>query len=97
MKSISEFLEELSRSDDEMDIVVFFHNNQFAMDTGVNIARWIKKDYNQIKDKLEHLVSLGVLEKMGTGSSAIYSYTQNVEKIKILDKFIKLTKEKLRP
>ena len=96
MKSISEFLEELTQSNDEMEIVVFFHNNQFAMDTALNIARWLKKDYSQIEDQLTHLFSLGVLEKMGEGSSAIYSYTQDIEKIKVLDRFIKLIRERLK-
>lgn len=96
MKSISEFLEELSQSNDEMEIVAFFHSNQFAMDTALNVARWLKKDYSQIEDHLTHLFSLGILEKMGEGSSAIYSYTQDIERIKVLDRFIKLVREKLK-
>lgn len=94
MKSISEFLEKLSQSNDEMEIVVFFHTNQFAMDTVLNIARWIKKDPTRVEGYLLHLFSLGVLEKMGEGSSAIFSYTQDIEKIKVLDRFIKLMREK---
>jgi predicted transcriptional regulator len=94
MKSIAEFLEKLSQSDDEIEIVIFFHTNQFAMDTALNIARWLKKDHSQVEDYLLQLVSLGVLEKMGAGSSAIFSYTQDIEKIRVLDRFIKLMKEK---
>lgn len=94
MKSIAEFLEKLSQSSDEMEIVVFFHTNQFAMDTALNIARWLKRDYNQVEEYLDHLFSLGVLEKMGEGNSAIFSYTQDIEKIRVLDRFIKLMKEK---
>ncbi|MBU0701865.1 hypothetical protein KKE26_11355 [bacterium] len=94
MKSITEFLEELSQSNDEMEIVVFFNTNQFAMDTALNIARWLKRDCNQVGDCLTHLFSLGVLEKMGEGNSAVYSYTQDIEKIKVLDRFIKLIREK---
>ena len=96
MKSIAEFLEELSQSNDVLEIVVFFHANQFAMDTALNIARWLKKDFTQIEGYLAHLFSLGVLEKMGEGSSAIFSYTQDIEKIKVLDRFIKLMREKGR-
>ncbi len=94
MKSISEFLEKLSQSNDEIEIVIFFHTNQFAMDTALNIARWLKKDYSQVEKYLSHLFSLGVLEKMGEGSSAIFSYTQDIEKIRVLDRFIKLMREK---
>ncbi len=94
MKSIAEFLENLSQSDDEIEIVVFFHTNQFAMDTAMNISRWLKKDYSQVEEFLSHLFSLGVLEKMGEGNSAIFSYTQDIEKIRVLDRFIKLMKEK---
>ncbi|MDI6780967.1 MAG: hypothetical protein QME49_02480 [bacterium] len=94
MKSISEFLEKLSQSEDEIEVVVFFHVNQFAMDTALNISRWLKKDCNQVEEYLIHLFSLGVLEKMGEGNSAIFSYTQDIEKIRVIDRFIKLMKEK---
>ncbi|MEW6606081.1 MAG: hypothetical protein AB1414_01335 [bacterium] len=88
--SVSEFLEEVTKSPIRTELVNFFYENQFAMDTAKNLARWINKDLSEVENDLEKLVKLKVVEKIGEGKSAIYSYTQNLETINILDKFIRI-------
>jgi len=90
--SVNEFLEEITNSPIRRELVNFFYENQFAMDTAKNLSRWINKDLSEVENNLEELVRLKVLEKIGEGASAIFSYTQNLEIINMIDRFIKITR-----
>lgn len=90
--SISEFLEEITKSPVKMALLNFFYENQFAMDTAKNLSRWINKSLPEVEKDLEELVKLKVLEKIGEGSSAIFSYSQNLETISVIERFIKITR-----
>ncbi|MEW6096453.1 MAG: hypothetical protein AB1567_08015 [bacterium] len=92
VESVSEFLEKVTKSPIRRDLLNFFYENQFAMDTARNLSRWINKDLEEVKEELEGLVKLRVLEKIGEGNSAIYSYTQNLETINTIERFVKITR-----
>lgn len=88
VENIGKFLEGIAESMVRTEIILFFHRNQFAMDVARNIARWIGRDVNVVEKELERLVEQKILDKMGQGLSAIYSYTQDVETIETIDKFV---------
>lgn len=87
-ENIGKFLEGITESMVRIEIILFFHRNQFAMDVAKNIAKWIGRDVGVVEKELERLVEQKIVDKMGTGPSAIYSYTQDVEIIEIIDKFV---------
>jgi len=98
-RNIGRFLEGIAESMIRTEIILFFHRNQFAMDVARNIARWIGREIGIVERELDKLVEQGILDKMGTGPSAIYSYTQDVETIEVIDKFVTeltLGREKVR-
>ncbi|MEW6102460.1 MAG: hypothetical protein AB1630_01375 [bacterium] len=98
-ENIGRFLEGIAESMVRTEIILFFHRNQFAMDVARNIARWIGRDVAVVEKELVGLVEQKILDRMGTGPSAIYSYTQDVETIETIDKFVTeltLGREKVR-
>lgn len=95
--SVSEFLDKLSANEIRKSIVLFFHYNQFAMDTAANLAKWIKcRSFTDedVERELNALVELKIVEKMGTDYSAVYFYTQNIEIIHTVDRFLRYLKDK---
>lgn len=94
--TIIEFLEEATKSPIRRELIKFFYENQFAMDTAKNLSRWINKELSEVEKELEGLVKLKILEKIGEGCSSIYSYTQNIETIEIIERFIKITRGEKR-
>lgn len=98
-ENIGRFLEGIAESMVRTEIILFFHRNQFAMDVARNIARWIGRDVAVVEKELDKLVEQKILDRMGVGASAIYSYTQDLEIIEIIDKFVvelTLGREKVR-
>ncbi|MDI6736308.1 MAG: hypothetical protein QME42_09005 [bacterium] len=94
--SVAGFLEEATKSEIRRDLLFFFYENQFAMDTARNLARWINKDLTDVEKDLEGLARLKILEKIGEGASAIFSYTQNLETATLIERFIKITRGEVR-
>lgn len=97
--AIGKFLEGITDSMVRTELILFFHRNQFAMDVSSNIARWIGRDVRAVEKELDGLVEQGILDKMGDGPSAIYSYTQDLEIIEVIDRFcheLTLGREKVR-
>lgn len=88
VENIGKFLEGITESMVRIEIILFFHKNQFAMDVARNIARWIGRDVGVVEKELERLVEQKILDRMGTGPSAIYSYTQDIEIIETIEKFV---------
>ncbi|MFH1564113.1 MAG: hypothetical protein ABIF11_11975 [Nitrospirota bacterium] len=94
--SVTGFLEEATKSPIRRDLLSFFYENQFAMDTARNLARWINKDLTDVEKDLEGLAKLKILEKIGEGNSAIFSYTQNLDTSTLIERFIKITRGEAR-
>jgi len=92
--SVSEFLDEVTKSSSRVKLLNFFYENPFAMDSAKNLSRWINNDLYEVEKDLEELVKLKVVERIGEGSSAIYSYTQNLEVINMIDRFIQIMRGK---
>lgn len=92
ISSLNEFLDEATKSPTRRALINFFYENQFAMDTAKNLSRWVNKDLSDVEKDLEELVKLKVLEKIGEGGSAIYSYTQNIETIETIERFVKISR-----
>lgn len=98
-ENIGKFLEGIAESMIRIEIILFFYRNQFAMDVARNIARWIGREVGVVEKELEKLVEQKILDRMGTGTLAIYSYTQDVEIIETIEKFVAeltLGREKVR-
>lgn len=92
--SIPEFLNKLTTNDLRKRLVIFLHQNQFAMDTANNLAKWLKASPQETEKELNTLVEFKVLEKLGSSYSTIYFYTQDLEIIETIDKFLRYSKEK---
>lgn len=88
--SVTEFLEEATKSPIRLKLLNFFYENPFVMDTAKNLSRWINEELYEIEKDLNGLVKLKVLEKIGESASAIYLYTQNLETITTIERFIKI-------
>lgn len=90
MDSVTQFLEEATKSPIRIELLNFFYENPFALDTAKNLSRWINKELYEVEKDLDGLVKLKVLDRIGDGAAAIYSYTQNLETINMIERFIKI-------
>ena len=73
-------LKELLKNKLVKDILTFFYQNQASIDTVGGVSAWVHSDRKRVKNALDKLVRLGVLEKDSMGSTNGYCYTHN-EKI----------------
>ena len=71
-------------------IIIFFNENQASIDTPRGISTWIREERSIVKNALEDLVALGVLEAYRTTSTTGYGYTTDK---KITSKIAKLLKK----
>ncbi len=70
-------------------ILIFFHENQSAIDTPRGIATWVKAERPIVKKALDMLVELGILIEHKSSSTTAYSYTRNKKTIREIDKKLK--------
>lgn len=70
------------------DILAFFHMNQGSIDTVSGVSAWVQEDKKKVKDALDSLVGLGILEEDSTGSTKGYCYTRNKHLMKMIEKII---------
>lgn len=71
------------------DLVRFFHNNPYAVETADNIARFIARDIATVKYELDELSRLGVVEATVKSKSVVYRFTGSSELREQVDDFIK--------
>ena len=82
-------LSELLKNKLYRDIIGFFHENQTSVDTPRGIATWIKEERAVVKDALDKLVTLGLLNAHEVSSTTGYSYTRNKKTMQTVEKQLK--------
>ena len=71
------------------DIVMFFYQNQSSIDTASGIAAWVHNDKSEVKEVLDELVHVGVLEEDSMGGTKGYCYTRETKIMKIVQELMK--------
>jgi hypothetical protein len=70
-----------------LELLIFFTRNQYAMDTARKFATFVKRPESFVKQELDYLTKCGLVDKMGEGDTAIYSFTNDLELIQKVDEF----------
>lgn len=97
-KNISHLLEAIMDTLIDLELLTFFHRHPFTMDTAKNIAMWVNRDEVHIKQNLEKLVSLGIMDKIGSEDAfVVYSYTQDPELISVIERFLSELQKRFIP
>jgi len=77
------------KSDINLKVVRFFHENQASIDTPRGVATWIGEDRSKVKKALEELIAADILVAHRSTSTTGYSYTRNAKLISQIDKLLK--------
>ncbi len=83
-----EFLKTKVNSFIKWDLVSFFHNNPYTVDTAENIASFIARDSQTVQEEMNELVRDGVLETAEKTQGFIYRLTTTPETRQLVDEFI---------
>ena len=70
------------------DLVRFFHDNPYAIDTADNIAQFTGRDYLTVEQELQELAERGVLEGNNAGEKRIYRYSKDAEIRSLVERFV---------
>ena len=70
-------------------IILFFNENPHSIDTAKGISVWIGCDLESVQKALGKLVKEGVLINHKTTTTNAYSYTNQKDIIKTIEKYIK--------
>jgi len=70
-------------------IILFFNENPHSIDTVKGISVWIGCDLESVQRALDKLVKEGVLINHKTTTTNAYSYTNQKDMIKAIEKYIK--------
>lgn len=87
--SLQEVFSELEASLIRIEILVFFSKNPYAMDVGRKFALWIRRPESKVIEELNYLTRRGIVDKMGEGENAIYSFSSELDVIQAVDEFTK--------
>ncbi|MBU1599385.1 hypothetical protein KKG61_04685 [bacterium] len=86
---IREIFSEILLAMTKLELLIFFSRNQYAMDTASRLSEFVKRPEAYVREALEFFVKKGIVEKMGEGETAIYSFTSDLETIHTIDEFAK--------
>ncbi len=70
------------------DLVRFFHDNPYAVDTATNIARFTGRDSLTVERELGELAERGVLETSTAGEKRIYRYVKDLPTRDMIQRFV---------
>ncbi len=70
------------------DLVRFFHDNPYAVDTADNIAQFTGRDYLTVEQELLELAERGVLESNNAGQKRIYRYVKDEDVRSLVERFV---------
>ena len=79
-------------SDLHFKIIRFFHENQASIDTPRGISTWVHEERAKVRQALEDLVGLKILNAHRSTSTTGYSYTRNIKIISKIEKLLKKRK-----
>ncbi len=71
------------------DLVTFFHDHSRITDTVDNIARYTGRSPQSVRDELEELARLGLLEEMALGDVVVYALTSDAQLRARLERFVR--------
>ncbi|MDD4202426.1 MAG: hypothetical protein PHQ52_03070 [Candidatus Omnitrophica bacterium] len=74
------------RSDLHKKVIMFFHENPAAIDTLRGVSTWVRADEKLVKKVLSELAEAGILNSIQVSSTVGYSYTQDMQTIRTIDK-----------
>ncbi len=83
-----EFLQTRIDSFGKWDLVRFFHDNPYTMDTAENIARYTGRNVDAIRIDLVDLTRDGVLEEDQLGGMTVYSLVPDDRVRELLEQFV---------
>jgi len=89
-----EFLQTKIDSFVKWDLIRFFHENPYTMDTADNIARYAGRSVDVIRSDLDELVRDGVLEETQLGDMTTYSLASNQENRELLERFVEASNDR---
>lgn len=89
-----EFLKTTVDSFVKWDLIRFFHDNPYTMDTAENIARYAGRNVDAIRDDLAELAEDGMLEESQLSDMTVYSLAPNEEMRELLDKFVEASDDR---
>ncbi len=79
----------LFKNDVTKKILFFFNENPHSIDTAKGISVWIGCDLESVQKALSKLVKEGVLINHKTATTNAYSYTNQKNIIKAIEKYVK--------
>ncbi len=89
-----EFLRTRIDSFVKWDLVRFFHDNPYTMDTAENIARYAGRSVQVIRADLIALARDGVLEEDQLGGMIVYSLVPDPHVRELLEQFVKASDDR---
>jgi len=80
IQKIEQFFRETFASLIGLEILTFFHRNEYFMDRAEKIAHYIgrDKDLRTVSEVLNKLTEIGLIEKIGEKDSAIYTLNNDL-------------------
>lgn len=85
----ADFLKTKVNSFIKWDLVRFFHNNPYTVDTADNIAACVARDTDTVRAEMDELVRAGILEASEKAQGFIYRLTTTPETRQLVENFIK--------
>jgi len=89
-----EFLQTRIDSFVKWDLVRFFHDNPYTIDTAENIARYAGRSVDVIRSELADLTRDGVLEESQLGGMTVYSLVPDRRVRELLEQFVKASDDR---
>jgi len=86
-KQLQEILCEIKKSLIKTQLIIFFHNNPYTIDTIEGIAMWVGMEEKEIYPELEDLSQAGVLYKYSS-ERVTYAYTNSPAIRLAIDEFL---------
>ena len=81
-------LKKFFNSDLHRRIIIFFKENPSSVDSPRGVATWVGYNRRDTKKALDELAEAGVLDSISTSSTSGYSFTQDKQVIKQIEKII---------
>jgi hypothetical protein len=89
-----EFLQTRIDSFVKWDLVRFFHDNPYTIDTAENIARYAGRSVDVIRSELADLTRDGVLEESQLGGMTVHSLVPDRRVRELLEQFVKASDDR---
>jgi len=82
-------IERLFKNEVTKKVLMFFNENQHCIDTAKGISLWVGYDVGLLQASLNRLVKENILLHHKTASISAYSYTNNKDIVKKIEKYVK--------